>query len=92
MALHLQRVSVWLARIARCVHIVFRQNDYPADRTCMARGSISPQPAVVGKSAKDEIPQVVLDAINVFDDAMNGTRAEIVYTDDYRYVPAENDE
>jgi hypothetical protein len=46
----------------------------------------------MGKSAKDEIPQVVLDAINVFDDAMNGSRAEIVYTDDYRYVPAENDE
>jgi hypothetical protein len=35
---------------------------------------------------------VVLDAIKVFDDAMNGSRAEIVYTDDYRYVPAENDE
>jgi hypothetical protein len=29
----------------------------------------------MGKSAKDEIPQVVLDAINVFDDAMNDTRA-----------------
>jgi hypothetical protein len=33
----------------------------------------------MGKSAKDEIPQVVLDVINVFDDAMNDTRAEIVY-------------
>jgi hypothetical protein len=46
----------------------------------------------MGKSAKDEIPQVVLDAINVFDDAMNGTQAEIVYMDDYWYVRAENDE
>jgi hypothetical protein len=46
----------------------------------------------MGNSAKDEIPQVVLDAINVFDDAMNGTRAGIVYMDDYRYVWAENDE
>jgi hypothetical protein len=32
----------------------------------------------MGKSAKDEIPQVDLDAINVFDDAMNGTQADIV--------------
>jgi hypothetical protein len=47
---------------------------------------------LMGKSAKDEIPQVVLDAINGFDDAMNGTQAEIVYMDDYWYVRAENDE
>ena len=33
------------------------------------------------KSAKDEIPQVVLDATNVFDDDMNGTQADIVYMD-----------
>jgi hypothetical protein len=37
----------------------------------------------MGKSAKDEIPQVALDAISIFDDGMNGTRAEIVYMDDY---------
>ena len=47
---------------------------------------------LMGKSAKDEIPQVVLDAINVFDDVMNGTRAEIVYMDAHWYVQAENDE
>jgi hypothetical protein len=47
---------------------------------------------LMGKSAKDEIPQEALDAINAFDDAMNGTRAEIVYMDDYWYVRAENDE
>jgi hypothetical protein len=35
---------------------------------------------------------VVLDVINLFDDAMNGTRTEIVYMDDYWYVRAENDE
>jgi hypothetical protein len=46
----------------------------------------------MGKSAKDEIPQVVLDAINVFDDAMNDTQADIVYMDDYWHVRAENDE
>jgi hypothetical protein len=46
----------------------------------------------MGKSAKDEVPQVVLEAINVFDDAMNGTRAEIVYMDAHWYVQAENDE
>ncbi len=38
---------------------------------------------LMGKSAKDEIPQVMLDAINVSDDSMNDTRAEIVYMDDY---------
>lgn len=47
---------------------------------------------LMGKSAKDEIPQMVLDAISIFDDAMNGTRAGIVYVDDYWYVWAENDE
>jgi hypothetical protein len=46
----------------------------------------------MGKSAKDEIPQVVLDATNVFDDDMNGTQADIVYMDAYWYVRAENDE
>jgi hypothetical protein len=46
----------------------------------------------MGKTAKDEIPQVVLDAISISDDSMNGTRAEIVYMDDYWYVRAENDE
>ena len=38
---------------------------------------------LMGKSAKDEIPQVVLDAINVFDDGMNETRAESVHMDGY---------
>jgi hypothetical protein len=47
---------------------------------------------LMGKSAQDEMPQVVLDAINVFDDAMNDTRTEIVYMDDYRYMRAANDE
>ena len=42
----------------------------------------------MGRSAKDEIPQEALDAINAFDDAMNGTWAEIVYMDDYWYVRA----
>ena len=47
---------------------------------------------LMGKSAKDEIPQVVLDAINIFDDVMNGTWAEFVYMDANWHVRAENDE
>ena len=35
---------------------------------------------------------MVLDAINIFDDVMNGTRVEIVYMDAHWYVQAENDE
>ena len=35
---------------------------------------------------------MVLDVVNLFDDAMNGTRIGIVYMDDYWYVRAENDE
>jgi hypothetical protein len=69
-------------------HIWGRVNLFPS---ILAHMSHSNKPPLMGKSAKDKIPQVVLDAINVFDDSMNDARAEIVYMDYYWYVRAKLD-
>jgi hypothetical protein len=47
-------------------------------------------PVLRGEAARDEIPIVVLDAIAVFDDALQGVEVEIQHTDGYWYVREEN--